>query len=370
MTVLDFEKVGPRLPIGTTRSWDSHPGLDWSDINSNPGQYDLKQFNDFIRINQSRDTEIVYTLGRTPPWASSRPDAPGTYGPGQCAPPKRLEDWDKYVNALATEAAGHIRYWELWNEADDPEFYCGDIPTMVTLAQHASAIIKNIDPSAKILSPSVTGSTGPAWLGSFLSAGGASYVDIVSFHGYWSATAEDIIPVVASYRKIMKDTHVDSKPLWDTEASWAGIGSYSITDYSKRSAFLAKYYLLHWSLGIPRFVWYAYDGGQRWGGLWDKGAGLHRDGVAYREIYKWMVGASMNEPCSEDRSGTWTCDLERSGGYHARAIWNSRSSVRYSVPARFRGYRDLDGKTNTVLGRSITVRDEPILLETGIAPAL
>ena len=96
---------------------------------------------------------MIYTLGRTPQWASSQPNAPGPYGPGQCAPPSDLSNWDNYVNAIVTHVAGKIKYWELWNEPNDPKYYCGDIPTMVTMAQHAAQIIKSIDPTALVLSP-------------------------------------------------------------------------------------------------------------------------------------------------------------------------------------------------------------------------
>jgi hypothetical protein len=54
--------------------------------------------------------------------------------------------------------------------------------------------------------------------------------------------------------------------------------------------------LLHWSNGISRYYWYARDGGT-WGVLWDptKG-GVQPAGVAYRQIYSWMVEATMNTP--------------------------------------------------------------------------
>ena len=176
--------------------------------------------------------------------------------PGSMRIPANIKDWDDFVRAVATFSGGRIKYWELWNEPNDPHSYCGDVRTMVTLAQHASEIIKGIDPSAMILSPGVVSGSGPSWLDGFLSAGGGAYVDIIAFHGYWSSTAEDICKVVISYQNVTKAHNMAAKPLWDTEASWAGRngGVGGLTDISQRAAFLAKYFILHWSLGVPRMV--------------------------------------------------------------------------------------------------------------------
>ncbi len=367
MTVLDFANVNPSLQFATTRSWDSYFGVDWSIANPLPGIYNFTYLDNFIGINQARGAEIVYTFGRTPLWASSKPWAYSPYLPGECAPPADLRNWDNYVSAVVTHAAGRIKYWEIWNEPQDPQYYCGDIPTMVTMAQHAYSIIKSIDPSAKVVTPSVTSTGGPAWLNSYLRAGGGQYADIMSFHGYWSSTAEDINTVVKSYHDVLNANGQSNKPLWDTEASWAGSGSNVISDPSLRAAFLAKYYLLQWSNGVSRFIWYGYDSGGVWGGLWDRNAGLHADGVAYGEVSKWMIGASLTSPCSQSANGTWTCNLARPGGYQAQTVWNSTANITYQIPGQFVQYRDLTGRISNVSDRALTIGNQPILLETGRA---
>jgi hypothetical protein len=241
---------------------------------------------------------------------------------------------------------------------------------MVTLAQHASEIIKAVDPSAMILSPGVVSGSGPSWLADFLSAGGGAYVDIIAFHGYWGSTAEDINDVVTSYRSVMESHSVGAKPLWDTEASWAGRngGIGGLTDISQRAAFLAKYYVLHWSLGVPRLVWYAYDGQSKWGQLWDSTTGLHGDGIAYREVYSWLVGASLRGSCTKDRDNTWICNLSRPSGYRAQILWNSTSTPAYPVARDYSDYRDLRGNIHSVSRREVKLGSEPILLESGPIP--
>jgi hypothetical protein len=363
LTVLNFKNLSPTMLFGTTRSWDAYPALDWADSNPSAGVYDFTSLDKFISLNQSHGTEIIYTFGRTPLWASSQPNAPGPYGRGQCAPPTDLSAWDNYVRAIATHAAGRIKYWEIWNEPNALNFYCGDIPTMVTMAQHASRIIKRIDPSALTLSPGVTGGPGPRWLAEFLSRGGSNYVDVIAFHGYWSARAEDVVDVISSYKTVMAANGATRKPLWDTESSWSGFGNLGTPNTAQQVGFVAKDYLLHWSQGVSRFVWYAYDGGPIWGGLWTSGIGESPAAASYKETYRWMVGATLTAPCSPNEKGIWVCTLARSDGYVTEAVWISGQTAVFKVPREYTEYRDLAGLVHPITGGTVTVGDQPILIE-------
>jgi hypothetical protein len=65
------------------------------------------------------------------------------------------------VTAIASHAGTRITYWELWNEPQDPEYYCGDMQTLLTMAQHAYGIIKSINPAAQVITPTGTAADGP-----------------------------------------------------------------------------------------------------------------------------------------------------------------------------------------------------------------
>ena len=340
--------------------------MDWADINPAPGQYNFAPLNSFLQKALSSGKQVVYTFGRPPQWASTKPSAASPYGPGQCAPPV-LSAWDQYVTAAVTNAAGRIKYWELWNEPDQPASYCGDIPSLVTLAQHAYAIIKKIDPSATVLSPSACGETGADWLNSFLNAGGLHTFDVVVFHGYQGAQAEQINAVVDDFRSVMIRQNLSNLPLWDTECSW---GNTDVGDDANRAAFVAKYFFLQWSKGVDRVIWYAYDGEPIWGRLIDATGTLLPGGTAYGESYKWIIGATLTQPCAQEQSGTWTCSITRPGGYQAEIFWNSTSSqiINAKAPSQMTDYRDLSGATHLITNGTIPVQNLPILLETGVIP--
>jgi hypothetical protein len=338
--------------------------LDWADINSAPGVYDFQYLDAFLKINQERDIDVIYTFGRTPQWASSQPGMPGPYGNGQCAPPSDLQNWDDYVTAIVNHAGTRISYWELWNEPQDPDYYCGDSRTLVTMAQHAYQIIKSINPAAQVLTPAASASGGPGWLDRYLSEGGGNYADIISFHGYCNSEAESIHSVVSQYQTVLATHGQSNKPLWDTEADWAGDPNDGLEGSANRAAFLTKYYLLQWSEGVSRFVWYAYDGGP-WGGLWNAATGADQDVASYAIVQQWMQGASMTSGCAPDGSDTWTCTLSRAGGYQALVLWNSSKTLSYKAPAQYTEVRDLMGNVRSLSGGKLQVGDSPILVETG-----
>jgi polysaccharide biosynthesis protein PslG len=368
MTVKNFQKVDLSVSFGTTRSWDA-AGVDWADANPSPGVYDFGPLDKFIALNEARAAEIIYTFGRTPKWASASPNAPGPYGAGQCAPPVDLGIWEAYVRAVVTEANGRIRYWEIWNEPNNPGTYCGDIQELVAMAQRAYQIIKSLDPTALVLSPSLTFTSGPSWLSSYLRQGGAAYTDVLAFHGYWSASAEDIVTVITSYKAVMVANGLSGEPMWDTESSWAGgDGNLGTPPIARQVGFIAKYYLLHWSEGVSRFIWYAYDGGPIWGGFWDVSNGASLAANAYRETYRWMVGAFLTKPCSSDSSGVWTCTLSRPGGYTAEAIWSSKGAKIVRVRPQYVNFRDLAGVVHRIDRLTVRIGDQPVLLETAALP--
>lgn len=362
LSVLDYNNIVPKLSYSTTRSWDAYPGLDWADANPAPGVYQFGPLNTFIALNQARGEDILYTFGRTPQWTSASPNTPGFYLTGQCGAPA-LSAWDAYVTAIVTTAAGRIKYWELWNEPDFAGTWCADIPTMVTMAQHAYRIIKSLDPGAKVLSPGTSGGDGASWLANFLNQGGKGTFDIVAFHGYEGTIAEAITPIVNVYRNAMRVFGIDELPLWDTECSW---GNNPIGDDAHRAAFLAKYVVLQWSDGVERSLWYAYDGQPGWGRLIDDNNNLLPDGIAYAQVRNWLLGATLTQPCAQDSSGTWRCGISRPGGYSAQMLWNSNQTTGgVAIPGTITQFRDLSGTVTHFYGGNVSIGNMPLLFETG-----
>jgi polysaccharide biosynthesis protein PslG len=369
----------PAVKFSTIRIYDN--GAAWSSLNPTPGTYNWGPLDSWLNLAGAHGTDVLYTFGRTPKWAISG-TCSGGYAPYGCAqPPASMTDWDDFVRAIATHAAGRIKYWEMWNEPNETAVsWAGGIPTLVTMTQHARAIIKSIDPNAVIVSPGTDKNTptasycnqvlgvncGSNWTAAYLAAGAKGYVDVIAFHGYTGANPENVIGVIQLQKAAMAASGVASLPLWDTEGSW-GMNT-QLTSLSQRAAFVARKFLIERSSGISRLYWNSWDSATI-GTLWSSTSGIQPAGTAYDQVSKWLTGATFT-PCAMSSDSTWTCALTRAGGYQGLVIWNSAITKSYIFPPQFQQYRTLAGVVNPLTGSSVTIDPTPILLENlGTAPA-
>jgi GH35 family endo-1,4-beta-xylanase len=136
----------PSIPVASLRTWDT--AANWADIEPAQNVYVWTNLDALTDLAQRHGVDLLFTLGRTPRWASASPDSKSPYGPGQCAPPAHIQFWDEFLRAVVNHAGGKIRFWETWNEPQTPDSgtYCGDVSTMVKLQQRAYEIIKAINP--------------------------------------------------------------------------------------------------------------------------------------------------------------------------------------------------------------------------------
>lgn len=365
----------PTVPFGSFRLW-SIP--DWFQINGRPGrQYNFQVVDRFCDLAQQHGQDVMFTVGHTPRWASSAPDnmdCVPAFQPGGADPPKDLNPdgtgtdqfFRDFIAAFIQHSKGRIKCWEMWNEAGGRRQWTGTIPQLVRMTKDLRAIVKAADPAALILTPPYMGAGKDIArdLEKFLQAGGGEYVDVIAFHGYLypqPPRPERLIETVAAIREVMQRHGQEHKPLWDTEGSWGKTSEFP--DPDKQAAFLARMYLLHWSLGVERFYWFTWSH-YATGAIWDKTTGkLTKAGVAYRQVYDWLVGATQTAPCAE-KNGIWTASYTRPGGYQAQAVWSAAGSTAYVVPPQFIRARDLEGSTLTLSNHSLTLTPKPILLET------
>jgi Cellulase (glycosyl hydrolase family 5) len=351
----------PGVSFGTFRMWDT--GTRWNQIETSSGSYSWSKADKIVNLALSNGKDLVYTFGGTPTWASSAPTQTCLYGNGSCAAPRSMSDLSTYAKAVATRYKGKIKYYELWNEPNDQQFYKGTISSMVAMAQTIHDAIKSVDPNAVILSPCATYSSAGSpstWMNSFLSAGGGSYFDIASYHAYSGSNApEFIINSVQGMRNALINHGYGNKQLFITEGGW-GEDKY-LTNDDQRANFVARYVVLAWAKGVSKVVWYAYDN-PTWGTLWSSSTGLRPSGTAYNQVYKWLTGATMTG-CSQDSNGTWKCTLTRSSGYSGEILWNPSKTTGYNVSSSLTHKVTLSGSLSTVSGGYVTVGPKPILVQ-------
>jgi uncharacterized protein (TIGR03437 family) len=393
--------LGGSFPAPTVGAL-GHPEFSWAQMEPAAGNFDFSRLDAYVvnaqhhgLVDATNTAAVVFALSAgTPAWAVADQSSCTA---GVCtAPPDNPQDWKDYVSALLQHYNGqtqpHIRYYELWNEANSSGSWTGTNAQMVSLAQGAYAVV-HADRNSLLLTPSVVGMTQVSWMTAYLKAGGGNYADGGAFHGYIAVASaapypmpEDsgcqgcygsIVTMATAMRNVLDTYGLATKPMLMTEGSWGGANLSSTT----QTEWLARYVLLlaglRISLNLPTAVWYAWgDPGLNWGTLTTPGMQPTVAGLAYRQLYNWLAGATALKPCSSAASGTWTCNFTRPGGYVAQAVWNTQGYISYFPGLSFVQYRDLEGNTKALTaGGFIDVGPEPVLFEgtsagTGLAPVI
>jgi hypothetical protein len=379
----------PTIPFGAVRLWAAE--TTWNDLNPSNGVYDWTNLDTALNVAIGKgQTDFIYTFGFVPAWAQNRNDEVCDHYPGSCDPPSDLNAdgtgsdllWQNFVTAVVARAAGRIHTWEIWNEPDILVEWNGTPAQMARMAKDAYTIIKAADPTALVTTPTPgddgTGqninSWEPAYLAALLPLGGV-FADIITYHGY-SDACNSQVPESAESSKLSDLTQAISQsplsaslaslPIWNTEGSWnkdAGL-----PDPNMQAAYVGRMYLLQWSMGVSRFYWFQYGNTQN-GTFLNSDNSLNLAGTAYGQVYGWMVGATLTNPCAA--SGTvWTCGFTSSGGVQEQAVWDTSQSCSngscttssHSPSSTYTEYYDLAGDPPTPISGSVQIGAEPILL--------
>jgi hypothetical protein len=322
----------------------------------------------------------MFTFGRTPHWASSKPTEACTFPreDGCAAPPSDLDSGDVIVKNFTTalvnhsraSATAHIKYYELWNEPDLRMSWSGSAAQLVTMGRDIAEIVHRLDPSAKVVGPApgTANRFGVHFLPAYYAAGGAPYQDIVGIHAYLydgstlASTPEGIVDSITHLRALMNAYGIGSKPVFYTEGTWGGEPTDTTMTTDQKVAYLAREHLLMWMHGVDRYYWYQWDN-PGWGQLASNGA-LLPTGVAYGILQSWLVGSThVPNQCAEDANGTWTCSLVRKNGGPALILWNPNGAQTVAVPATHTHYLTLDSTSvHAIAAHTVTAGLKPIMV--------
>jgi hypothetical protein len=134
--------------------------------------------------------------------------------------------------------------------------------------------------------------------------------------------------------------------------------------------------MLQWSAGVQQIFWYMYNN-QTWGTLWTPNpqhpnypGTLLKPGVAYEQVYKWMVGRTITGSCVVSGT-TWTCNFTGPNGYLAEALWDTSETCnngicntrKYNVPSEYISYLTLDGSKVKIMNETVLIGAKPIWVQ-------
>ena len=148
--------------------------------------------------------------------------------------------------------------------------YSGDVPHLVQLCSAAYHVLKQVDPTIRVISPSPAPGGGPQYLRSFIEQGGGKTFDILGFHFYDNLSAdrihpESIVGTAQQLRNMLVSLKLADIPIWNTESGYyihsAPTAKSYIKNYPAHIHVLAQQeavdavgrsYALAWAVGIER----------------------------------------------------------------------------------------------------------------------
>jgi hypothetical protein len=425
--------------VTTLRIWDS--GMKWADIETAAGSFNWANMDHTVNTlatNPNCTMGIIYTVGNTPIWASAcagqadpspclpGPTSGGFGGGTQCAPGDGTSDFSctppsdvatdgtgsdlqfqTFINTLVTRYAGKIAYYEVWNEADSPNFWCpdpnegggspstcvGSLQRMIRMGWDLYNIVHCVDPAAKVLSPSFHGfSSGQGgWMNLYSttsidapagSIGSCSWAaksnvtgkqtfDITNFHGRGSPTS-DPTAFLNAYDSAVGEINRDNLPtpnsgFFDDENGYLGTQDAPTVD--SQAAYVAISYVLRASVTSPAITlsgWYAWDSGQ--GPLQGTNAGL-----AYDVVAGWLSGSTLTGGCQVAGNTVYSCSGTTATGKPFIIMWDMSHSISCNstcttsnqpVPSSsYTTWTDITGNSNSISGGVVPVGYKPVLIE-------
>jgi hypothetical protein len=124
---------------------------DWSEIESRQGTRTWGGLDDAVNAARAVGLRVVLVLFGTPRWASPATgeelNDPSIYAR---QPPRRLEDWEAFVMAVAERYKDRVRDWQIW-PGRGLSLFRGTTREYIALLRAARVFIKAADPGARVI---------------------------------------------------------------------------------------------------------------------------------------------------------------------------------------------------------------------------
>lgn len=217
---------------------------DWSEIEARQGTRAWGGLDDAVNAARAVGLRVVLVLFGTPRWASPATgeelNDPSIYAR---QPPRRLEDWEAFVMAVAERYKDRVRDWQIWPGRGLPLFR-GTTREYIALLRAARVLIKAADPAARVIVSTPFG------------------MDLVDLRSLLTEAPEDFDVILLTPRGISPDALL--RPLGavrdrvlggSSKALWLEWDPYS---YGLRSSWpgqLVKLQAVSTAFGIEQLIW-------------------------------------------------------------------------------------------------------------------
>jgi hypothetical protein len=193
---------------------------------SSPGaQPDFSGLDEVMALAQQYDLQVVGDLYTIPWWISDCQSPTNLSGMTICGT-NDLGEYGSMISQIVAHADPVIRYWEIWNEPDDSQYFTGTPQQYAQMLRTAHDAIKAIDSRASVLLGGMSSTAAMNWLTQVFAAPGADAAgafDIANIHerGWLDGLAGD----VAAWSRFLAGYGFNG-PLWVTEHGYPSDPAY------------------------------------------------------------------------------------------------------------------------------------------------
>ncbi|GGU37830.1 helix-turn-helix domain-containing protein [Streptomyces lavendofoliae] len=366
----------PSFRTGALRLWDSETR--WAQIEPAPGDYRWATLDRLLDGAERQGRPTLFVFGGTPAWAA--PDArKAAYPDGsRAAPPDDLDDWDAFVRALVRHAGTRIEAYELWVTANHEHHYNGGVTRLVDMTRRASRIIREADPGATVVCPSITAlwtAEAHDFLLRFAGAGGYQYCDAAGIKLYQRRVTDPPETMLEAVRDVDRTFHRAGYhlPLWSTGTTQT-VTLDDPLEEDTAADHAVRYYLTGLYAGnrnLARMYFYAWGNGKIPLVLQAEGRPPTKAGLFVARLQRWLARAEIRS-CGQGAGialpgNVWQCEFrlpDADGTLRtARIRWTHTGAAETPAGAGARRVEYLDRAAREVDHRdTVRVTERPVLI--------
>jgi class 3 adenylate cyclase len=207
LTVLDAAGIDVlRISIG------------WDGVEPQRDRYDFAFWDAFVEQATGAGVTLIPYVAYTPEW-----NADGTPESFWKTPPRDPNEFGELMRLLAERYRGRVHSWELWNEADNRDYWLGSAEQFATLIAAGAAGVHAGDPTARVVLGGLAG--GVDFLRElFDEPSVAELIDVVNLHGYyetWNPNPIETFPEYVREVKEIVERHGGRQSLWMAEVGYS-----------------------------------------------------------------------------------------------------------------------------------------------------
>jgi polysaccharide biosynthesis protein PslG len=196
----------------------------WDDYEPTRGRFDFTWLNRFAALADSMGITLRPYLGYTPAWSARGGADENVWND----PPRRIEDWSRFVQTLASSLRRHrsVVSFEIYNEENVPLWWDGSAGDYAQVLATGAAAARQGNPRLRVL---LGGMVWPdaGWLESACDRGQSPF-DVLPFHAYPETWTPDSVTVErylgpGFQRDFLEqaDRLCGRKPVWINETGFA-----------------------------------------------------------------------------------------------------------------------------------------------------